>query len=83
MTQDPDARGPSAAEQALAVMLRGAENSDLREDHELVYAYCDTEVLTKFVDLAWRHQFEEDRSQFKRDLKELQEYVSKKYSERA
>ncbi|MFT4010666.1 MAG: hypothetical protein QM655_11570 [Nocardioidaceae bacterium] len=32
----------------------------------------------EIISLAWRHQFDEDRSKFKRELRELQEHVSEK-----
>ena len=30
------------------------------------------------IDIAWRHQFNDDRPNFKRDIRELQQHVSRR-----
>lgn len=32
----------------------------------------------QIIDLAWRYQFDDDRSKFKREVRELQEHISQR-----
>lgn len=63
------------------VLRHVALSERLREDHAEVADVLDDDDLTRIADLAWRHQFDEDRSAFKRDLGELQQYVARKKSD--
>jgi hypothetical protein len=36
----------------------------------------------QLVALAWRHQFDDDRTKFKRELRELQEHLSQQILDR-
>jgi hypothetical protein len=40
------------------------------------------EDYDQLIALAWRHQFDEDRTKFKRELRELQEHVSQRILDR-
>jgi hypothetical protein len=61
--------------EARAVLLEIAESEALKEEFSLVSDSCTSDDLKEIVDLAWRHQFEDDRSGFKKDIKKLQEHV--------
>jgi len=52
-------------------------------EHDLfdMRALCDEGVLTRLIDIAWRHQFDSERYAFKREIRELQEYVVRRYKE--
>lgn len=62
---------------ALEALKEVAEEADRRRFGMAIDSFeaADYEEITS---LAWRHQFDEDRSKFKRELRELQEHVSEK-----
>jgi len=64
--------------QAREVFLHVAHSPVVREEHTRILPYCDDSTLSKIVDLAWRYQFSEDRYPFKRDIRDLQQYVARK-----
>ena len=69
---------PQTLEGARAVLLGVALTTAMRQEHPLIAGHCDEGTLRKIVDLAWRHQFSTDRYGFKKEIRELQEYVAAK-----
>jgi hypothetical protein len=74
MSDDTD-EGAQTLEGAREVLLRVAASPEIASDHTEIAAACDLKTLQRIADLAWRHQFEDDRNPFKRDIRELQEHV--------
>lgn len=70
--RDPSQHG---AESAFEAMLEVADRRDIQHDFGTVASAFRDEDLRTVVDLAWRYQFSDDRSQFKRDIRGLQEVV--------
>lgn len=68
-------------EGARSVLLEVAANDSIRDEHAFIAPLCDEKVLGRIVELAWRHQFADDRYGFKRDIRELQEMVALKAKE--
>jgi hypothetical protein len=66
---------------ALEALLEVAEESDIVHDYATAHAACDREDYEALITLAWRHQFNDDRTKFKRELRELQEHVSQRILE--
>jgi hypothetical protein len=60
---------------ARSILLEVAATKDMREKHPVIAPLCDEDVLGRIIDLAYRHQFEEDRYPFKRDIRELEQIV--------
>lgn len=60
---------------ARSILIEVGTTSEMRSRHPVVAPLCDQDILGKIVDLAWRHQFEEDRYPFKRDIRELEQVV--------
>jgi hypothetical protein len=65
-------QGPTAALDALKEVSR--EPSILTEYRTIASAFTEDDYKA-IIDLAWRHQFNVERLNFKRQLRELQEYV--------
>lgn len=63
---------------ALSVLLEVSQEEKMRKAHPLVAEFCDDEDLETIVKIAWRYQFIEDRYAFKKDIKDLQENISRK-----
>jgi hypothetical protein len=66
---------------ARQVLVEVAHNREMHQSHLPISEYCDNTVLHQIVDLAWRHQFSDDRYGFKREIRELQEYVVRRATE--
>ena len=47
-------------------------------DYRTVSAAFEPDDYEQIIGLAWRHQFNDDRSKFKREIRELQEHVSQR-----
>lgn len=63
---------------ALEAMLEASQDSDVVSDYRTIAgAFTDDDYKT-IVDIAWRHQFNEERLNFKRDIRELQQDVSRR-----
>lgn len=60
---------------ALAALREVAASAD-RKRFALAIDSFEPEDYDEIVRLAWRYQFDDDRSKFKRDLRELQVHVS-------
>ena len=73
--QDTDGaqlQGPTAALEALEEASR---EPDILTDYRTIAAAFAPEDYRQIVDLAWRHQFNAERLNFKRDIRELQKHV--------
>lgn len=64
-------------EGALAALKEVAEAAD-RERYGIAIDSFEDKDYEEVVRLAWRYQFDEDRSKFKRELRLLQEHVSER-----
>jgi hypothetical protein len=63
---------------ALEALLDVAQEPDIVRDYRTVTAAFEPTDYEQIIALAWRHQFNDDRSKFKRELRELQEHVSQR-----
>jgi hypothetical protein len=63
---------------ALEALLDVARESDIVSDYRTVSAAFEPDDYEQIIALAWRHQFNDDRSRFKREIRELQEHVSQR-----
>ncbi|MHC5559292.1 hypothetical protein [Kocuria sp. U4B] len=62
-------------EGALSALREVVEATD-RKRFGLALDSFESEDYEEIVRLAWRYQFDEDRSKFKRELRDLQKHVS-------
>lgn len=65
-------------EGALRALLQIAADPEVTREYPKVSAVLATEDYEALVALAWRHQFDEDRTKFKRGLHELKASVSQR-----
>ena len=63
---------------ALAALREVAADPGLMEQFGIATASFEPADYEQLVTLAWRYQFDDDRSKFKRELRELQEHVSQR-----
>ena len=63
---------------ALAALNEVANDSEMIEQFGIAAAAFQDEDYQQLIALAWRHQFDYDRTMFKRGLRELQEHVSQR-----
>jgi len=63
---------------ALEALLDVAREPDIVRDYRTVTAAFELTDYEQIIALAWRHQFNDDRSKFKREIRELQEHVSQR-----
>lgn len=63
---------------ALEALLDVAHQLDIDGDYRKVSAVLGMDDYEQIIALAWRHQFSDDRSKFKREIRELQEAISKR-----
>ena len=76
MSPDPDDLDDvQSREGARAVLLALSKEDGIRRDYAIIVNFCDDAMLQAVVDMAWRHQFSEDRYGFKKDVRELAQYV--------
>lgn len=66
---------------ALAALREVAED-DFAQQFGVAVASFGPDDYEQIVALAWRYQFDDDRSKFKRELRELQEQVSQRILDR-
>ena len=71
-TNDDPGRGRTGALEAL---LDAAQRSRHCRRLPDISEGSGTKDYEQIIGLAWRHQFNDDRSQFKREIRELQEHV--------
>ena len=83
MTDDPaELEKLQSLEGARRVLVALGSNQEIRASHEVIAPFLDDTTLGRIVELAWRYQFSDDRYGFKRDIRELGEYVALKAKER-
>jgi hypothetical protein len=63
---------------ALEALLDVAREPDIISDYRIVTAAFEPDDYQQIIALAWRYQFTEDRSKFKREIRELQEHISQR-----
>ncbi|TYK51079.1 hypothetical protein [Actinomadura decatromicini] len=73
VTNDPERHG---REGALAALKEAAQDPAMQKQHGPAAESFEPEDYEHLIALAWRYQFDDDRSKFKRELRELQEHVS-------
>lgn len=76
MLHEPDDTG-HGREGALSALREAADAAD-RKRFGLAIDSFEPEDYDEIVRLAWRYQFDDDRSKFKRELRELQSHVSER-----
>ena len=76
MVEASDAAGHGRSG-ALEALKEVADNADRRTFGMAIDSF-EAEDYEQIIGLAWRYQFDEDRSKFKRELRELQEHVSER-----
>lgn len=76
MVDEPDDTG-HGRDGALSALREVAESAD-RTRFGLAIDSFEPDDYNEVVSLAWRYQFDDDRSKFKRDLRELQTHVSER-----
>lgn len=74
MMDDSDDAGHGRAG-ALEALMEVVDNADRREFGIAIDSF-EPKDYEQIISLAWRYQFDDDRSKFKRELRELQEHVS-------
>jgi hypothetical protein len=67
--------GLESPEGALAAIREAAANHDLRKDFRMASEAFQEDDHRELIALAWRHQFDSDRSKFKREVKGLEQQV--------
>ena len=67
---------------ALAALHEVAASSSMLSEYPTPTASFEAADYEQLVALAWRHQFDEDRTKFKRELRELQVHVSQRILDR-
>jgi hypothetical protein len=65
-------------DEAREVLMGVALSEKLRSTYRHIAPGMDRSALEQLIDLAWRHQFAANRLNFKRDIRQLQEYVTKR-----
>jgi hypothetical protein len=71
-----DAERSSAG--ALEALFDVAQEPGIVSEYRTVNAVFGPDDYEQIIALAWRYQFSEDRSKFKREIRELQEQVSQR-----
>jgi hypothetical protein len=69
-------------EDALAALNEIAATPEMTKQFGLQAAAFEPEDYEHLIALAWRYQFDDDRTKFKRDLRELQAHVSQRILDR-
>lgn len=65
-------------EGALAALIEVAADRWMRNNFSIPTSSFRAEDYEQLIALAWRHQFDEDRAKFKREIRELQAHVSER-----
>ncbi len=66
---------------AQEVLISVARDALIRDEYPVVSDAIDDASLREIVNLAWRFQFDRDRHPFRREIRQLQEYVGKRVRE--
>ena len=78
MVQREDDEGGHGREGALAALREVAKDPEMAKSFGIPAKAFQDEDYEMLIALAWRHQFEDDRTKFKRDLRELQAHVTQR-----
>jgi hypothetical protein len=73
--KDEDGHGRAGA---LAALSEVATDPEIVRQFGVPAAAFQDEDYQQLIALAWRHQFDDDRSKFKRELRELQAHVTQR-----
>lgn len=65
-------------EGALAALLEVTADPAMTNNFSIPTSAFRAEDYEQLIALAWRHQFDEDRTKFKREIRELQTHVSQR-----
>jgi hypothetical protein len=80
---EPENDEPSQGrEGALAALNEVAAEPEMIKQFGIPAAAFQEEDYEQLIALAWRHQFDDDRSKFKRELRELQTHVTPRILDR-
>lgn len=79
---DADSEASHGKAGALAAMLEASEDADIANDYRSIAHGFDADDYQAIIDISWRHQFNDDRLDFKREVRELQQDVSRRALER-
>lgn len=63
---------------ALEALREAAQEADMVEDYPRVSGAFDAEDYEQIIGIAWRNQFDDDRTRFKREIRVLQEQISQR-----
>lgn len=75
MTSPGAADSSHSQDAAFEVLKAAAAERDIYGDYRTIADTFTDEEYRHLVTLAWRHQFNDDRYQFKRELREMQQYI--------
>jgi hypothetical protein len=78
MVQREDDEGGHGREGALAALREVAADPEMAKIFGIPAKAFQDEDYDLLIALAWRHQFDDDRTKFKRDLRELQAHVTQR-----
>lgn len=67
---------------ALAALHEVAEDPDMIAGFDIATASFEDQDYEQLITLAWRFQFDEDRTKFKRELRALEEHVRNRILDR-
>jgi hypothetical protein len=76
--QREDDEGGHGREGALAALREVATDPQMVKDFGIPAKAFQEEDYDLLIALAWRHQFDDDRTKFKRDLRDLQAHVTQR-----
>ncbi|MGX4658106.1 hypothetical protein ACWCHM_30980 [Micromonospora sp. SCSIO 07396] len=82
MFQPENDEASHGREGALAALNEVAADLDVVKQFGAAAGAFEPEDYQQLIALAWRHQFDDDRTKFKRDLRALQEHVSQRILDR-
>lgn len=63
---------------ALEALLEVAQEADIVRDYPRINAAFERDDYEQIIRLAWRNQFDDDRTKFKRDLRTLHEQIGQR-----
>jgi hypothetical protein len=78
MVQREEDEGGHGREGALAALREVARDPQMLKDFGIPAKAFQDEDYDLLIALAWRHQFDDDRTKFKRDVRELQVHVTQR-----
>lgn len=74
--RDVHSKGTDGQEGALAALREVAAEGAMQKEFPLATELFTSEDQQHLIALAWRHQFDTDRSRFKREIRHLQDQIS-------